>query len=97
MPRMRCDDSHAMTSHLRWLRCCCQSLLHHPWCCPVPPPLRPLQFGKWVTANATIGGKFVSATLEERNTFLSVRKGSLVMGCLLLGLRLLGWAFGPAS
>lgn len=40
---------------------------------PVPPPPA-LQFGKWVTANATIGGKFVAATLEERNSFLNVRR-----------------------
>lgn len=37
-------------------------------------PPGPPQFGKWVTANATIGGKFVAATLEERNSFLSVRR-----------------------
>jgi hypothetical protein len=41
----------------------------------LPGPCLPgaLQFGKWVTDNATIGGKFVSASLDERNEFLTVR------------------------
>ena len=41
----------------------------HPSLAPLPVSL---QHGKWVTDNATIGGKFVSATLEERNSFMDV-------------------------
>jgi hypothetical protein len=37
-----------------------------------------LQHGKWVTANATIGGNFVSATLDERNEFMDVSREVLV-------------------
>ncbi|PSC76452.1 nitrilase 2 [Micractinium conductrix] len=35
------------------------------------------EHGKWVTDNATIGGKFVSATLEERNSFMDVAYGAI--------------------
>ena len=59
-----------------------------PLCLPCPLLL---QFGKWVTDNATIGGKFVSASLDERNEFLTVGApagwhgwGGVICGCTLL-------------